>query len=180
METPKAVANYFLKKSFDTGIEVTPMKALKLVYLAHGWYLGFKEEDLINEVVEAWQYGPVIKSVYREFKAYGNEQISRLASLVESVDNDPFTFRSITPNIGEDKTEIKSLLNLVWDSYKNYTGLQLSSITHQPNSPWDIVYNQRGGKDKKSAIIGNDIIKKYYRDKVLQLNLPNNQKPATP
>ena len=45
-------------------IETTPMHVLKLVYLCHGWCLGFTGEALINEPVEAWTYGPVVPTVY--------------------------------------------------------------------------------------------------------------------
>jgi uncharacterized phage-associated protein len=75
MESPFAVARYFINKSAETGVELTPMKLIKLVYLAHGWYLGIKGEALINEEIQAWKYGPVIESLYHAFKRYGNKQI---------------------------------------------------------------------------------------------------------
>jgi len=63
METPLAVANYFIKKSQDDGIAVTPMQLVKLVYIAHGWHLGLHHSQLLTESIQAWKYGPVIPSV---------------------------------------------------------------------------------------------------------------------
>ncbi|RYE90398.1 MAG: DUF4065 domain-containing protein [Cytophagaceae bacterium] len=73
-----AIANYFIQKSLDTGVEVTPMKLLKLVYISHGWSLALLNEPLINEAVEAWTYGPVIPSLYQELKEYGRERVTKL------------------------------------------------------------------------------------------------------
>ena len=50
----------WLRREIDT----TPMHVIKLVYLAHGWMLGFTSRALINEAVEAWTYGPVVPSTY--------------------------------------------------------------------------------------------------------------------
>ena len=158
MELPIAVANFFIGKSFDTGIEVTPMKVLKLVYIAHGWNLGLGRGPLINEAVQAWKYGPVVESVYREFKDYGDQKITAQGTSFEFTD-----FDYITPIVNDEST--KALLNKVWDIYKNYNGLQLSTLTHQQGTPWDIVWNQEGGKRKTGSIISNALIEDHYRTK---------------
>lgn len=86
MLNSEAVANYFIQKSFDTGIGLTPMKLLKLVYIAHGWHRGYFSENLINDAVQAWRYGPVIPDLYRKVKGYGRRDIDSqsrdMASLV--------------------------------------------------------------------------------------------------
>jgi uncharacterized phage-associated protein len=69
---PIAIANYFI----ELAKFITPMKLQKLVYFAHGWCLALADKPLINEKIEAWQYGPVVSSLYREFKKYGNEGIT--------------------------------------------------------------------------------------------------------
>jgi uncharacterized phage-associated protein len=61
---PKAIANYFIARAAADGKRLTPLQLIKLVYIAHGWYLGLTGEPLINEPPEAWQYGPVIPSLY--------------------------------------------------------------------------------------------------------------------
>jgi uncharacterized phage-associated protein len=156
MESPIAVANYFIQKSFDTGKLLTPMKLVKLVYIAHGWHLALYDEPLLDEGVQAWMYGPVVNSVYHAFKSYGNGQITSLKSVLSGG-------RALTPQVTEN---IKPFLDKIWDVYGDLNGLQLSTLTHQPQTPWDIVWNQQGGKDSKSAIIANDTIKEHYKKKV--------------
>src|SRR5882724_82988 len=75
METSLSIANYFIKKARESGAEMTPMKLIKLVYISYGWYLAFANKPLINEKVQAWKYGPVVPSVYQEFKKFYKGQI---------------------------------------------------------------------------------------------------------
>lgn len=79
MHDPKAVANYILDCGKEDGETLSPMKLIKLVYLAHGWNLGLTGEPLITEHVQAWRYGPVIPSIYHDFKEYGNQVVTRYA-----------------------------------------------------------------------------------------------------
>lgn len=64
----KAIANKFLDIAESEGAKIDPMKMQKLVYIAHGWGLGFLGEPLITQDIEAWKYGPIISDLYHEFK----------------------------------------------------------------------------------------------------------------
>ncbi|WP_369210846.1 Panacea domain-containing protein [Xylella fastidiosa] len=66
--SPATIANYFLQRASKEGRALTPMQVLKLVYIAHGWHLGFRKEPLIDESVEAWRHGPAIRSLYNKIK----------------------------------------------------------------------------------------------------------------
>src|SRR5208282_4587731 len=66
-----AVANWFIENLS----RVDPLKLQKLVYFAHGWHLALRDQPLIDELVEAWDYGPVVPSLYHQFKRYGNQSI---------------------------------------------------------------------------------------------------------
>jgi uncharacterized phage-associated protein len=158
MDSPLAIANFFIKKYFDTGIVVTPMKAIKLAYIAHGWHLGLYDEELLDEAVHAWKYGPVVDTIYEEFKKYG---ASPIKELYKDYKCDEY------PMPAENKI---TFLNSIWEAYSKYDGIALSAMTHQPNTPWYIVWNVQGGKDQKHAIIPNDLIKSHYKEKISQVN----------
>lgn len=148
-----AVANFFIQKSLDTGVEVTPMKLLKLVYIAHGWSLGLLNEPLIDEAVEAWTYGPVIPSLYHELKGYGRERVTKL---VTNFEWNNLIHGFSTPVIPEEDTRTRTLLENVWQAYGiSYSGLYLSAITHKPGTPWSLT--------PPNSIIGQDVIKEHYR-----------------
>lgn len=150
----KAVANEFLALAKADGKTISPMKLLKLVYFAHGWYLAFTGQPLIQERVEAWQYGPVISTLYHEFKKFGNDPITEEAEdvRVEGGKITPFTPRIDDENLG------KALIAKVWQNYGQYSAGQLSSATHQEGTPWAQIYKP----GERSLVIPDEVIKKYY------------------
>src|SRR5437016_3201734 len=123
------VANDLLRLGRDENISVDPLKLQKLVYLAHGWHLAFTDQPIIDDQVEAWEYGPVVRRLYKEFKEFKASPINRPAKSPHS-----------SPPPGSDSDQ---LVRRVWSTYKPYSGIQLSTLTHQPGSAWDIVRNMR-------------------------------------
>src|ERR1700676_3931940 len=81
-----AVANWFLARAAADGKSLDPMKLQKLIYFAHGWSLALTDIPLIEEHPEAWDYGPVIPSVYHEFKLFGRKPITERAKRFEISD----------------------------------------------------------------------------------------------
>ncbi len=124
--------------------ETTPMHILKMAYLAHGWMLGICEEPLIYEPVEAWRHGPVVPILYQKYKSFRGEPIS-----VVPVD--------MSSSFNDDQKGITEFINR---AYRDYTALELSSITHESGSPWDIVRQTSG----IGSIIPNEVIQNYYRN----------------
>lgn len=142
---PITVANHFISKSLRTGVELTPMKVIKLTYIAHGWYLAFQDEPLIMEGVMAWKYGPVIASLYHAFKNYGNGQITSIY---------------YTDRLEEISSDDKRFLDKIWKDYGKLNGVQLSAITHKKDTPWYQTH-----KIKKSELIPHELIKDHYINK---------------
>ena len=121
----------------------TPMHILKLAYLSHGWMLGLHDRALIVEPVEAWQYGPVIANLYHRYKAFGGDPIT-----LEFIDRtDEFTKNQ--------QAVIEGVVNVYFDA----SALELSNITHNPDTPWDIVRRNYG----PGAIIPNELIREHYK-----------------
>ena len=143
-----AIANYFLSLAEQEGKTLDPMKLQKLVYFAHGWHLALKQEPLIKERIEAWEYGPVIPTLYHQFKVFGNGPISSRA-MVTRFDAGRIALK--TPSIEEHQDAnttlyAKSLLNRIWEVYGNLSAIQLSNMTHEPGSPWEITWNRNPGQ----------------------------------
>ena len=164
MYRPNLIANYFIKKSLDTGNGLTPMQLLKLVYIAHGWYLAIADKDLIDEGVQAWKYGPVIPSVYHKFKLYGNSEINSLVSVdVPGWSDDPYGEGIPVNNLSNIAESDKKFLDKIFEVYGKYSGVQLSNLTHQEDTPWDIIWNKEGGMYDRQKLIPNDLIKEHYK-----------------
>ena len=168
---PRAIANYFLDLADASGELVSPMKMQKLVYYAHGWYLALKDKPLLDEQIEAWSYGPVVRSLYRELRDYGDRPITKKLTDRRMIVRDGH-YRVGTPEMsttapGDDFA--RTLLDRVWELYSPYTAVQLSNATHEPGSPWDQVYEKYtkdGGKILKGTDIPAESIRDYFRSRL--------------
>ncbi len=158
----KAIANYFIDLATREKKSLTPMKLQKLIYFAHGWNLAIHDEPLIDEQIEAWKFGPVINTIYHEFKHFGNQPITDHATDIELDEENTLNFRIITPKINSDDIDTKALLDKVWEIYGKYSAVQLSNATHQPGTPWEQTWGSDGvptGTD-----INQNIIKQFFVD----------------
>ena len=145
------IAKEFLNLAKAEGKTIAPMKLLKLTYIAHGYHLGFNRGPLIENPIEAWKYGPVIPELYHATKKFGKfpvdcEYIDLLSSHELPIDE-------------------KHFISLIWTSYKHLGGLQLSTLTHQENTPWALTYNGNFYKP-----ITNEVIEKYYKALIHERN----------
>jgi uncharacterized phage-associated protein len=144
--SPAQVARYFLYLSAKDNRTLTPMQLQKLVYIAHGWHLGLYGRPLVNEAVEAWQYGPVIRSLYQEYKRYGSRPID------EQVLSKPEGF----------DPEEENTIEQVWRGYGSRTGVSLSALTHEAGSPWSVTVDKSG----MNSDISDDLIEDHYKRRI--------------
>jgi uncharacterized phage-associated protein len=147
MVDARSVANRFLELAEADGRAMTPMQVLKLVYIAHGWNLGLSGKPLIDQPVEAWQYGPVIRDLYNAMKGFGGGAVAGPLPLGYGARAD-----ALTPS--ED-----GLVRQVYKLYGGMSGVQLSGITHMQGTPWQQTYSP----DRHSAEIDNGLIADHYQ-----------------
>ncbi len=144
MYDPIRVTEYLLYKKNG---RLTPMQVIKLVYFAHGWTLKLtKGTPLINESIEAWRWGPVVRSIYDEYKHHGNEFIGGKYK------------KKRFEKFGDLTTAV---LDRILDVYGHKNGLELSAMTHQDDTPWHKIYvdqKQHAG----DAVIPDDLIEEYF------------------
>lgn len=127
MISVQALCNTILKKSFDENIPVSPMKLQKLIYFIYRDYLQRTDTPLFTEEFQTWQYGPVLRSVYDEFKTFRANRITRFAKTAN--DEVYIINETVDPNLC-------ASINNTWNSYKYQDGIALSQITHREGSAW--------------------------------------------
>lgn len=152
MLSPKSIANFMIDMANSEGQTLDPMKLQKLVYYAHGWYAGYTGQPLIDEEIEAWPYGPVIPSLYYEFKRFGSGAIKAKAT--------EFAHGSSREVAAPTDPDIRAFLQNVWKSYSVFTGGALSDMTHAQGSPWDITRRETHGM--RGADIPFERIKDHF------------------
>ncbi|TDG01270.1 DUF4065 domain-containing protein [Arthrobacter terricola] len=131
------VAQWFvLQAQGDPEQDLSNLKLQKLVYLAQSRYLHETGRALLREVVQAWDHGPVVQQVYRQFSAFGSQAI-RLAACRE-------------PELAP---EVVANLECVWTYFGGYTASKLRAITHAVG-PWP----QHFREGARNIVLPNDEI----------------------
>lgn len=129
MITALNVANTFIARAKEDGIDVTPMKLQKLIYIFYKTYLKRTKTRLFSDFFEVWQYGPVIDKVYQAFKSYRSNAITDFYY----DDEKKSEYTTVALKKGSDFLEI---FNEVWEKYGQFDGIYLSMLTHQANTAW--------------------------------------------
>ncbi len=138
------VANKFIDLAKKDNC-LTNMQLQKMVYIAHGFNLALRDTKLYYEDTRAWNFGPVVPELYKELQKYGSSEVT------EKIESDNL-------NDKFDKGS-SAIIQAVYNNYKQYSGMQLSDLTHQDGTPWRETwgYNQYG-------VIPADDIYKFYKD----------------
>jgi uncharacterized phage-associated protein len=149
-------ANLLLEKAEG---HLTNMQLNKLIYIAHGFVMVRTNSPLLNknyyEDVEAWRYGPVIPSIYHEFKAHGKEEIGLYQpSLL--VEQDPELGAVVFKPVIKNERIIK-ILEWIWRQFGHMGASTLVRITHCSGTPWSMTY-----KDSAVGVAISDALTKGY------------------
>lgn len=144
MANPVNVAAWFVNHvDRDSGDFMTPLKVQKLLYYAQAWHLLAYDKALFDEDMQAWAHGPVVPSVYQEFKAHGYDSIPKYEGAEEI----------------EEASE--AILSQVANIYGEFSAKRLEAMTHLED-PWR---DARGGLPPEARceeIIPKDAIKAYF------------------
>lgn len=142
-------ANIVLDEAARYGHTITPLQVMKHVYMSHGMFLGRHGVPLVPDHVQAWQYGPVISSLYGAMKKFGGGPVTEKL---------PVTVFDRAEASELERATIQS----VYATYGQFSGPALSNLTHRPGSPWSQVW--RPGVS--NLIIPNDLIRRHYQDAI--------------
>lgn len=138
------LAYLIVNMSVDNRDYISNLKLQKLLYLIQVEYIRIYGQPLFENKIEAWRYGPVVPSVYREFSKFGGGVIDQKIS------------REIFRKKGSDIIAEKIMIDR-----DNGLGARLSEDIislienqldiHATNSPWDLVElsHRRGGTWEK-------------------------------
>lgn len=124
------VANAFIQKANAGQIPaLTPMKLQKLMFFAQSWYLKKYRTRLINDEFVRWRHGPVIQSVYYEFSSQGGDVLNQNVLAKDA------SGKVVEPNIAVNDD---AFLDAIIKTYGQYTGWQLSDMTHAKGGAWEL------------------------------------------
>lgn len=151
----RAIANFVLDTCKASGRDITNLSLQKIVYFCHVWSLVKLNKPLVKQKFEAWQFGPVLQYLYRDFKDFERNPIT---SRAQRLDPSTGKLEVVLYDFDEDTTQF---LKKVIDTYSSIGAGNLVQISHAHGSPWYEAWNY-GDKINPGMIIENDAIYKYY------------------
>jgi uncharacterized phage-associated protein len=143
------IARFFIGQvDVAKGDSITPLKVQKLVYYSQAWNYTLFGEPLFDEKIEAWAHGPVIESVWREYKSFATR-------------NSPIDISKVTCEVPDFDDQTKKLLADIRRIYAEHSGTYLERLTHS-EAPWQEARQGLTAYAISNNEITLDSMKKYY------------------
>ncbi len=140
----KDIANYFLWKAHQENQELlSNMKLQKLMYYSQGLNLALNHTPLFKEEIEAWTYGPVVSSLYHEYKCY------EASGIPADPNFDPLSI--------DDDT--KDFLDEIYSVFGQFSAIRLMDVAHS-----DQCWIDAGIGKKISHRSMKECLKKYLKN----------------
>ena len=134
--------------------KVSNLELQKILYLAHMFHLGEHEgAPLISENFEAWEYGPVVPSLYRQARGFGSGPVRNVFHWIPGVSE------------GSELAMLREASNAT----SGMSAGRLVSITHWPRGAWHKKY-QPG---VRGIVIPNELILEEFRERAAAPNQQN-------
>lgn len=110
-----------------SGWAITNLQLQKILYIAHMIHMGRTGQPLIDdEYFEAWDYGPVLPSVYRHVSGFGSHPIGNIFAAVADAGQ---------------ADEVASIESAV-AKLANIEPFRLVKVLHDDKSAWKEYYDQ--------------------------------------
>ncbi|HWU28611.1 MAG TPA: type II toxin-antitoxin system antitoxin SocA domain-containing protein [Microbacterium sp.] len=121
------VSNNILKRAFEEKVSVSPMKLQKILYFVASEYAKRTGRPLLSEGFQPWRYGPVVRTVYDEFRSFGGGEIRAFGKDAQG--------KAYMADESKDAA-LSAALSDVWRVTKPVSAVELSRITHLAGSAW--------------------------------------------
>ena len=128
-----------INTDIDKGDIISNFKLQKIMYYLQGFNLAFFDEKLFEDDIEAWQYGPVVPSVYNKFKEHGKSGILISHDVKEIILKNE---------------EQEDMFKQVLEEYGKFSAIRLMEMTHE-ELPWK--------STEIRATIDTDLMKRYFK-----------------
>lgn len=146
--TPMDIAKIIIAS--DPSCKITHLKLQKLLYYVYAEFLVRFGKKLFNEPIVAYDYGPVVESVFHNCKGSARSVIN--------LDSDMIITSISRLYALSDSQEIDTVIKDVLLRYGHCSAESLVDRTHTKNGPWDLVY-EKG----QNNIITDELINSFHR-----------------
>lgn len=138
----KEIAKKIIAKTdVEHGDTISNLKLQKMLYYMQGFHLAFFDIPLFDDDIFAWQYGPVVPSVYKEYKRYDAKAISLPeGNIIRLTDDEETVFDN------------------VYAEYGQFSAVALMNMSHA-EIPWRTT--------EISQVINKEKIREYFKTQIV-------------
>lgn len=143
------IANFIVWDFHECGSFLSNSKLQKLLYYAQAWHLAIHDQPLFVGQFEAWQHGPVNRTIYNRFERYGWRNIDEFVP-------EPL----IHP-------ETRQFLRKLLEEYGPHDVRRLECMIREED-PWLNARNRAGAglEGPCEELIDEDEMRGYYRERM--------------
>ncbi len=152
---PRSLSNLLLDIADAEGLEVTNLGLNKVLYFVHALYLADTNTPLVRAKIEAWQYGPVFREVYHQFKAFDRSPIRGRAKVLN-----PETGEYEVAKVDLEQIAYEKIRELAIPYLRMRPG-KLVELSHEEGGPWHQAWFHEG-ETNPGMEITNDAIRAYF------------------
>lgn len=142
----------FWQDADDADDTLCNMRLQKLVYYAQAWHLAATGRPLFADRIEAWEHGPVVRSLYKQFKSHG------LAI--------PASEGTVPSDLS---TQDREFIKMVWDRYKDFSGTALRNRTHREKPYIDAWAKRDPGDHYPNIEITQEAMRDFFLPRYVEL-----------
>lgn len=153
---PLVAANAIVQSAISNERPISHLQLQKILYFSHAMCLVELGRPLIDGEFEAWNYGPVCREVYSEFRRFGSRPISEAIEVKNPVTGARIEFEGI-PN------SFSTIIDRCVGFYSGMTPGQLVELSHARGAPWDFVVEKSKREVNIGMRISDDVIVSRYR-----------------
>lgn len=155
------VSRYVINYSNQRDYGISNLKLQKVLYFIQAYFLTNTEEGTpcFLQKIEAWDFGPVIPDVYREYRQYGSANIPMMTSFVYFSDDDVWNTERRFFDSSCISDNDKKMIDDVVDKFSDYSATDLVTLTHK-QAPWREAYVAHRNNE-----ITTKAIKEYFSER---------------
>ena len=135
---------------------ISNIKLQQILYFTQVAFLVIYNKECFQEEIEAWDFGPVIPTIYERFCKYGNLNIP---TIEEYIDKSRGIWHAVTKEFDVNiiSESDRELINQMVNECSGYSASELVEITHR-QSPWINAYIKGFNN-----VISKEDISEYFR-----------------
>ncbi|MEJ1969548.1 MAG: type II toxin-antitoxin system antitoxin SocA domain-containing protein [Rhizomicrobium sp.] len=151
------IANYILDVADQNAVPITNLALQKILYFCQGNFLVHFEKHLFHNPIEAWKFGPVVRSVYESFRDFGSAPISARVLHSDALDQRVFAERF------EPDSTTRDFLNAIILSFAKMSPSTLVDLTHTHGGPWRSAVQEHQQRANIGLRIDDEVIRARFQ-----------------